>query len=352
MTTVSGTFTTESVSSTLRLGKAVENVSVSLTGPFDATVALERFAGHAWERVAGPWDGSASVSAVYVSGFKDRLRLRCFDVDVAVTNGTFASATGWTVAGAWSIGSGVATRTASASDVNMDTTIAAGLVAGASYVVAFDMTRSAGSMTVSLGGGTASAAQNSTGAKSLTLVAGSSNATLRFIADSTFAGTVDNVTITPTFTYSFSDGDATLREFADPDGNVLERVTQAGHQFFGTVAISGTATVGGETVQTKPDVQDITAAGAINLDARHVRITGPSSSTYAVTLAAPTEAGIVKVIEMIATTSTNAVTLALTNVIGGSAATTATFNAADEVLTLVSANDKWVVLNETGVTLA
>ena len=99
-------------------------------------------------------------------------------------------------------------------------------------------------------------------------------------------------------------------------------------------------------------VQAITAADAINLDTNHVKITGPATSTYAVTLGVPRRGGQVMVIEMVATTSTNAVTLALTNVVGGSAATTATFNAEGEILTLVSAGAKWVVLDELGVTLA
>jgi hypothetical protein len=98
--------------------------------------------------------------------------------------------------------------------------------------------------------------------------------------------------------------------------------------------------------------QAITEAGAINLDARYVTIVGPGASTYAVTLAAPTRAGILKVIWMLSTTSTNAVTLALTNVVGGSQATTATFNAAAETLVLVSGADKWIVLKEVGVTLS
>jgi len=98
--------------------------------------------------------------------------------------------------------------------------------------------------------------------------------------------------------------------------------------------------------------QNITAAVAVNLPARYVAVTGPTSSTYAITLAAPDQAGIVKIIEMIATTDANAVTLALTNVIGGSAATTASFNAAGETLTLVSSGTKWVVLSEVGVTLS
>lgn len=98
--------------------------------------------------------------------------------------------------------------------------------------------------------------------------------------------------------------------------------------------------------------QAISAAGAISLDANYVAITGPASSTYAVTLAAPSRAGQLLVIEMVSTTSTNAVTLALTNVIGGSAATSASFNAANETLTLVSISNKWVVLDEHGVTLS
>jgi hypothetical protein len=98
--------------------------------------------------------------------------------------------------------------------------------------------------------------------------------------------------------------------------------------------------------------QAITAAGAIDVNARYVAITGPASSTYAVTLAVPARAGQLLVIEMVATTATNAVTLALTNVIGGSAATSASFNAANETLTLVSISNKWVVLDEHGVTLS
>lgn len=103
-----------------------------------------------------------------------------------------------------------------------------------------------------------------------------------------------------------------------------------------------------------PVTQAITEAGAISLDAGYVAITGPESSTYAVTLAAPTatQRGRVMVIEMIATTSTNAVTLALTNVVGGSESSSASFNAAGEQLVLVAAGSKWVVIKENGVTLS
>ena len=71
------------------------------------------------------------------------------------------------------------------------------------------------------------------------------------------------------------------------------------------------------------------------------------------TLAAPTSAedGIVKASKMIARDGTNTVTLALTNVVGGSAATTATFDSAGETLILQAAGGKWVVIKEFGVTL-
>lgn len=103
---------------------------------------------------------------------------------------------------------------------------------------------------------------------------------------------------------------------------------------------------------TITNVQEISEAGAINLDANHVKITGPSSSTYAVTLAAPSRGGQILVIEMVGTTDTNAVTLALTNVVGGTAGASASFDAAGETLVLVSMSTKWVVLKEHGVTLS
>jgi hypothetical protein len=123
---------------------------------------------------------------------------------------------------------------------------------------------------------------------------------------------------------------------------------------FGEVDTSAIDVTGGTIAGTaiEPLTQAITAAAAINPAAGYVGITGPATSTYAVTLAAPTVPGVLMVIEMTGTTSTNAVTLALTNVVGGSSATTATFNAAGETLTLVSAALKWVVLDEIGVTLS
>lgn len=100
-------------------------------------------------------------------------------------------------------------------------------------------------------------------------------------------------------------------------------------------------------------VEAKTSASALTTGKTYHTLSNASGATYAVTLAAPTtgEGGIVKVIEMISGSGTNSVTLALTNIVGGSASTTATFDDAGETLVLVSRNDKWLVLKELGVTL-
>lgn len=106
------------------------------------------------------------------------------------------------------------------------------------------------------------------------------------------------------------------------------------------------------TAAGKP-TQSITAATAINPDASLVQITGPTSSTYAVTLAAPRpqDQGNTLAIEMKSTTSTNSVTLALTNVTGGTASSTCTWNAAAQKLILLACGTTWEVIKEDGVTL-
>lgn len=124
----------------------------------------------------------------------------------------------------------------------------------------------------------------------------------------------------------------------------------------GALKLAGTqVTATADEINNACDVsvnsQSITAAGAIELDAKYVSIAGGTG--FAVTLAAPTaaQAGQTKVITLASITS-GAVTLALTNVIGGSAGTSASFDAANETLTLVAITGKWVVIDEHGVTLS
>lgn len=100
-------------------------------------------------------------------------------------------------------------------------------------------------------------------------------------------------------------------------------------------------------------LQAITEAGAVTVDGTKRRAT-LSGGAYAITLAVPDAAaiGAVLVIEY-AGGDTDAVTMALTNVIGESGGTTATFNADGEGMVLIGTALGWVVLSEFGgVTLA
>jgi hypothetical protein len=104
-----------------------------------------------------------------------------------------------------------------------------------------------------------------------------------------------------------------------------------------------------------PTTENITAAGAVSISTQVSTLVGPAASTYAITLAAPTTGvpGQIKEITMTSTTGTNAVTLALTNVVGQSSGTSASFDAAGETLVLISNSvGKWVVIKEYGVTLS
>jgi hypothetical protein len=107
------------------------------------------------------------------------------------TNGTFASDTGWTKGTGWTIGSGVATATGAISTA-LEQTAGLTLVEGKSYSIKYTITRSAGTITLSLGG-TAGTARSADGTYSETIIAGSTQ-TISF-GTSGFTGTLDNVSI-------------------------------------------------------------------------------------------------------------------------------------------------------------
>lgn len=100
------------------------------------------------------------------------------------------------------------------------------------------------------------------------------------------------------------------------------------------------------------NVQALAAAGAITADGTVNRCT-IAGGAYAATLAAPSGQAIGNFlcIEYIGG-DTDAVTLANTNMVGGSAGTTYTFNADRETLLLFGLADKWLVVKESGVTIA
>jgi hypothetical protein len=96
--------------------------------------------------------------------------------------------------------------------------------------------------------------------------------------------------------------------------------------------------------------ESVVAAGAMSVTKVYTGLAVVGGG--AVTLAAPsaTMLGQQKLIEM--TTDDGDVTFALTNVVGQSSGTTATFNSAGDALVLLAAFDKWIVLKELGIALA
>ena len=97
--------------------------------------------------------------------------------------------------------------------------------------------------------------------------------------------------------------------------------------------------------------QTITAATAVNLDAQYVGISKAGAGSYAITLDAPTVAGIFKSIEMTAVSGGGTVTMSLSNCVGGTAATTCTWDAVNDTLVLVSISNKWLIFKQHGVAL-
>jgi len=96
--------------------------------------------------------------------------------------------------------------------------------------------------------------------------------------------------------------------------------------------------------------QHITATGAIDPDADYVTLDS-SGGALALTIAAPNRPGHLMVIEM--TTAGNNGVLTLTSIVlGGTAATSATFDGAGDTLVIVSIGAVWVVLDEHVVVLS
>jgi hypothetical protein len=113
-----------------------------------------------------------------------------------VTNGAFASDTGWTKGTGWTIAAGVATATGAIS-TSLSQAAAVTLIPGYSYTVTFTTSSTAaGSVAVSLGGGTAGTSRSTDGTFIETIVAGNSDNIIKFTG-SGFTGNIDNVTVTP-----------------------------------------------------------------------------------------------------------------------------------------------------------
>ena len=114
-----------------------------------------------------------------------------------VTNGTFASDTGWTKGTGWTIAAGVATSDASqVADSDLEQEQAGSLLLNDhAYEVTVTITRTAGAITPMIGG-TAGTTRSSSGTFTETIYASASQ-TISMRADEDFAGTVDDFEITP-----------------------------------------------------------------------------------------------------------------------------------------------------------
>ncbi len=99
------------------------------------------------------------------------------------------------------------------------------------------------------------------------------------------------------------------------------------------------------------EVESVTGAGAASTTKFNTNLNVASGGAVTLDVCPATMIGKIKTIRM--ATDDGDVTIALTNVVGGTAGTTATFANVDEELVLVgSASGKWIVLLEFGVTLS
>jgi lysophospholipase L1-like esterase len=111
-----------------------------------------------------------------------------------LTNGRLSADTDWTKGTGWTISAPVATKVAgSATGLSQNVTV----VAGRTYQLCYTMTRSAGSLTPRVTGGTtvSMTARSAGGTYLEVFMAVTGNVTFEFLADATFAGTVKSITL-------------------------------------------------------------------------------------------------------------------------------------------------------------
>jgi len=150
----------------------------------------------------------------------------------------------------------------------------------------------------------------------------------------------------------------TVDELLASTGGLLDNnnTFTGNNDFTGDFSLDGTAVTATAEELNKLDdslqTEDITVAGAIAIDKTNTNLDA-TAGTFAATLdVCPIDMiGKIKTIRM--EVDNGDVTLALTNIQGGTAATTATFaNVGEELILIGSAGGKWTVVKEFGVTLS
>jgi hypothetical protein len=128
-------------------------------------------------------------------------------------------------------------------------------------------------------------------------------------------------------------------------------LTVTGGIVLGSTSLDATAAEINARCDDSAMVETVTGAGAISVTVAETRLV--TTGADALTIAAPTKPGMLKVITM--KTDGGDGTLASTNIVGQSSGTTSiTFNDAGDKLVLAPDVDagKWIVLKEVGVTAA
>lgn len=169
-----------------------------------------------------------------------------------ITNGTFDVDATWVKGATWTIGSGVATCTTSVGDSISQNLVGAGLTSGKTYVVTYTITRTTGSIVVSLGSSTNDLGKVRTASGTYTdMIYCGVNTTLYFYAYGNFAGTLDNVSIKEcamqiAFTKGMDGGlnTATTLTAADTDATLLQAITLGSAARCGSVYIKRRTGIG------------------------------------------------------------------------------------------------------------
>lgn len=157
-----------------------------------------------------------------------------------LANGDFASGASWTAGTGWSIAAGVATKTAGTASVLSQ---AVTLTIPGTYRLIYTMTRSAGTLTPRITGGTTvnATARSASGTYTEYVTTVTGNTTFEFSADASFAGTVDDVTLQLVPGVHAIQATNSSRPLLDGRVNLLERTEQFDDAYWSKTGCVATA---------------------------------------------------------------------------------------------------------------
>lgn len=185
-----------------------------------------------------------------------------------VLNGTFAADSNWTKGTGWTIANGVATKTSGTASVLSQSVL---VTPGVVYRLVITVTRTAGTLTPRLTGGTTVTGSGITASDTYTqyLAAVSGNITLEFSADASFAGTIDNISLVPIVSWNTGADDyfqlITDGKFYKLNKNLLTGTatlaTQTQWLSIGTYVLSSTTASSGSVAISGAAIGTHTAGG-------------------------------------------------------------------------------------------